>query len=65
MSGMHQTLPTSSDIQLRDDVCCLERNRAAGHSFEDPTTLFLEPLGMEVWRMRVGACQLSLPSYPQ
>jgi len=62
---MHQSLPTSSDIQLRDDVCCLERGRAAAHAFEDPTPLFLEPLGTEVWRMRVSAGQISLPSYRQ
>jgi hypothetical protein len=65
MHTSNQSLSISSNIQFRDDICCLERDRATGQQFDDPTPLFLEPLGTEVWRMRVSAGQLSLPSYRQ
>ncbi len=52
----------SSDLHPHEAVCCLERGQAANRSAEDPTHLFLEPLGMEVWRLRVTAGQLALPS---
>jgi hypothetical protein len=65
MLASNQTLSKSSNVAMSDDVCCLERNRAACYHAEDPTPLFLEPLGTDVWRMRVSAGQVSLPSYRQ
>jgi len=53
----------SSDLPAQDDIICLERNRAAGRRGDDPTRLFLEPLGREVWHLRVTAGQMALPSY--
>jgi len=52
-----------SNMPSQDDIVCLERNRAVGRRGEDPTRLFLEPLGHEVWHLRVTAGQVALPSY--
>jgi len=65
MAVSNYPLSMSSDLHTRDDICCLERNRVTAREGEDPTPLFLEPLGSEVWRLRVSAGQLALPSYRQ
>ncbi len=65
MSTAFHRLSVSSDLPHHDALCLLERGAAAGPYADDPTALFLEPLGMEVWRLRVTAGQLALPSSQQ
>jgi len=66
MSAPAESLATSSDLHPHDAVCPLERAKAAADRYcEDPTHLFLEPRGMDVWRLRVTAGQLALPAYQQ
>jgi hypothetical protein len=55
----------SADLHAQDAVCRLERHQGADPHADNPTRLFLEPLGMEVWRMRVTAGQLALPACPR
>jgi hypothetical protein len=65
MSAPAESLATSSDLHPHEAVCRLERAQVTDPYCEDPTHLFLEPLGRDVWRLRVTAGQLALPAYQQ
>jgi len=65
MSAPTESQSLSADPQAQDAVCRLERPQGADPYADNLTHLFLEPLGMEVWRLRVTAGQLALPACPR
>jgi hypothetical protein len=65
MSAPTERQSLSADPNAQDAVCRLERRQSADPYADNPTHLFLEPLGMEVWRLRVTAGQLALPACPR